>query len=104
ERCRLPCGIGDEAGALEPVAELRGIAFDLVDAVVVDRSDDVQAFAELDAAGEAELAAEAADVPLGRARRCSGFQAFEVAIENEVDHATDCVRAVLGRGTAGDDV
>src|SRR5262245_15832487 len=87
QRRRLPRRIGDEAIALIPVAELRGIALDLIDAVVIDGADHVQALAELHSSCEPEFAAEATDISLRRAGGGRGFQAFELAIEHEVDDA-----------------
>src|SRR6185295_20289892 len=104
ERRRAPRGIRDEPPALEPVAELRRVALDLVDAVVVDGSGDVQTLADLHATGETQLAAEPAASPLGLAGRGRGFQPGEVAIQNEVDDTADRVRAVLRGGATGDDV
>ena len=95
--------VTDVTPVLEPVAQGQRITVDLVDAAVVEGRDDVDLVTDLGTAGDRHLAVEAV-AALGHTGAGAELQALELAIEHEVDHTADRVSAVLGRGTAGDDV
>src|SRR5687767_8697099 len=80
-----PCRVGYPTDAV-PVVEILCLTIDLVDMTRLDGTDDMQAIADLLAAGHGEIPVRAVAL-FGDTGRYAGFKTFKLAVEHEVDHA-----------------
>ena len=98
---RAPRGILDIAPTLEPArVEIHGVAIDFVDVARFDRADDVDALADVGAAREGCVPVLAVAVEVVHARAGAELDALELAVEDEVRHTAQRIRAVGRRGAA----
>src|SRR5688500_10792657 len=96
-----PRRVDHEADTL-PIIGVKRRAVYLIDPARFNRTDQVQAIADLLAPGHAEVPVSAVSF-LGDAGGNTGFEALELTIKHEVDHARECIGAIGCGSTAGHD-